>query len=69
LLKPGGIVAGEGIASGHAGPPAGVHGASRWSTAAENIVFQELGAGSVEPIPWQNRDTHNHVVEVLSDAG
>jgi hypothetical protein len=23
----------------------------------------------VDPIPWQNRGTHNHVVEVLSDAG
>ena len=28
-----------------------------------------LGAGSVDPIPWQNRGTHNHAVEVLSDAG
>lgn len=42
---------------------------SQWSTPAENLVFQELGAGSVDPIPWQNRGTHNHVVEVLSDAG
>jgi hypothetical protein len=42
---------------------------SQWSTPAENLVFQNLGAGSVEPIPWQNRGTHNHVVEVLSDAG
>jgi acyl-homoserine lactone acylase PvdQ len=41
---------------------------SQWSTPAENLVFQNLGAGSVEPIPWQNRGTHNHVVEVLSDA-
>lgn len=42
---------------------------AQWSTPAENIVFQELGAGSVDPIPWQNRGTHNHVVEVLGDAG
>ena len=41
---------------------------SAWSTPAENIVFQEFGAGSVDPIPWQNRGTHNHVVEVLSNA-
>jgi hypothetical protein len=32
-------------------------------------VFSNQGAGSVTPIPWQNRGTHNHVVEVLSDAG
>ncbi|HJR44878.1 MAG TPA: penicillin acylase family protein [Actinomycetota bacterium] len=42
---------------------------SAWATPAENIVFSEFGAGSVDPIPWQNRGTHNHVVEVLSDAG
>lgn len=41
---------------------------SAWTVPAENIVFQELGAGSVDPIPWQNRGTHNHVVEVLDDA-
>ena len=41
---------------------------SQWFTPAENLVFQNLGAGSVEPIPWQNRGTHNHVVEVLADA-
>ena len=39
-----------------------------WTKPAENIVFQEFGAGSVDPIPWQNRGTHNHVVEVLGDA-
>jgi acyl-homoserine lactone acylase PvdQ len=42
---------------------------SAWSTPAENLVFQEQGAGSVDPIPWQNRGTHNHAVEILSDAG
>ena len=41
---------------------------SAWEEPAENIVFTEFGAGSVPPIPWQNRGTHNHVVEVLSDA-
>jgi hypothetical protein len=39
-----------------------------WTTPAENIVFQEFGAGSVSPIPWQNRGTHNHAVEILGDA-
>ena len=47
------------------------HGADmgNWSKSAENLSFQEFGAGSVTPIPWQNRGTHNHVVEVLSDDG
>jgi penicillin amidase len=40
---------------------------AEWTLPAENIVFQELGAGSADPIPWQNRGTHNHVVEVLRD--
>lgn len=46
------------------------HGESMtaWEKPAENIVFREFGAGSVDPIPWQNRGTHNHIVEVLSDA-
>jgi len=39
-----------------------------WTTPAENIVFQELGAGGVDPIPWQNRGTHNHIAEILEDA-
>jgi acyl-homoserine lactone acylase PvdQ len=38
-----------------------------WTTPAENIVWQNLGAGSLDPIPWQNRGTHNHVVEILDD--
>lgn len=41
---------------------------SAWTTPAENLAFQAFGAGSVEGIPWQNRGTHNHVVEILSDA-
>jgi acyl-homoserine lactone acylase PvdQ len=41
---------------------------SEWSKEAENIVFDALGAGSVDEIPWQNRGTHNHVVEILSPA-
>jgi hypothetical protein len=47
------------------------HGAdmAKWSKAAENLAFQAFGAGSVTPIPWQNRGTHNHAVEILSDAG
>ena len=39
-----------------------------WEAPAENIVFSEFGAGSVDPIPWQNRGTHNHIVEILTDA-
>lgn len=39
-----------------------------WSTPAENIVFSNQGAGSVSPIPWQNRGTHNHAVEVLGSS-
>lgn len=39
-----------------------------WEKPAENIVFREFGAGSVPPIPWQNRGTHNQIVEILSDA-
>jgi acyl-homoserine lactone acylase PvdQ len=41
---------------------------SAWITPGEWIVFEEFGAGSVTPIPWQNRGTHNHVVEALSEA-
>lgn len=39
---------------------------SAWATPAEWIEFQEFGAGSADHIPWQNRGTHNHVVEALS---
>ena len=40
---------------------------SAWNEPAENIQFTEFGAGSVPEIPWQNRGTHNHAIEVLSD--
>lgn len=42
---------------------------SAWTTEAENIEFSALGAGTADPIPWQNRGTHNHAVEVLGDSG
>ncbi|MGH2748059.1 MAG: penicillin acylase family protein [Actinomycetota bacterium] len=41
---------------------------SLWTKEAENIEFSPLDVGSVPDIPWQNRGTHNHVVEILSDA-
>ncbi len=40
----------------------------RWRTPAENLVFQEFGGLSVPGIPWQNRGSWNHVVEVLEPA-
>jgi len=40
-----------------------------WTKPREDIVFQELGYGSVEPIHWQNRGTHNHATEMLRDSG
>lgn len=40
----------------------------KWLTSAENLVFQEFGGLSVPEIPWQNRGTWNHVVEVLGPA-
>lgn len=43
--------------------------ASEWTTPREDIEFQAFGFGSVDPIPWQNRGTHNHVVEILRDSG
>jgi acyl-homoserine lactone acylase PvdQ len=42
---------------------------TKWTMPAENIVFAEFGAGSVDPIPWQNRGTHNHIVEITGKAG
>ncbi|MDQ3915546.1 MAG: penicillin acylase family protein [Actinomycetota bacterium] len=39
-----------------------------WTTDAWMIEFGSLGLGSADPIPWQNRGTHNHVVEVLRKA-
>jgi acyl-homoserine lactone acylase PvdQ len=42
---------------------------SAWTVDAWMNTFQELGLGSAEPFPWQNRGTHNQVIEVLSKAG
>jgi acyl-homoserine lactone acylase PvdQ len=42
---------------------------SAWTSPAENLSFGAQGAGSVPDIPWQNRGSENHLVEVLSDAG
>lgn len=39
---------------------------SQWSQPAENIDFSEQGLGSAS-IPWQNRGSENHLVEVLSN--
>jgi acyl-homoserine lactone acylase PvdQ len=39
-----------------------------WTTDAWMIEFQALGLASADPIPWQNRGTHNHVVEILRKA-
>lgn len=45
---------------------------SAWTTAAENIDFtghtDSASAGSVALIPWQNRGSENHVVEILRRA-
>jgi acyl-homoserine lactone acylase PvdQ len=38
---------------------------SRWSWPADYIEFSEVGAVSVDPIPWQNRGTYNQAIEVL----
>jgi len=43
-----------------------------WTTPAENISFTDNAnsttAGSVPDIPWQNRGSENHVVEVRDDV-
>lgn len=36
-----------------------------WVWPADYIEFQEVGAQSANPIPWQNRGTYNHAIEVL----
>ena len=41
---------------------------SAWTTDAWMISFGSLGLGSVPDIPWQNRGTHNHAVEILRKA-
>jgi acyl-homoserine lactone acylase PvdQ len=35
-----------------------------WTTPAEWIVFPSFGASDPLQIPWQNRGTHNHIVEL-----
>jgi acyl-homoserine lactone acylase PvdQ len=42
---------------------------SEWTTPREDIEFQAFGYGAVDPIPWQNRGTHNHATEILRDSG
>ncbi len=45
---------------------------SAWTMPAENISFTDnansASAGSVDDIPWQNRGSENHIVEILDDA-
>ena len=41
---------------------------SAWTTEAWFNEFQELGLGSVRKMAWQNRGTHNHVIEILRRA-
>ncbi|MGH2734430.1 MAG: penicillin acylase family protein, partial [Actinomycetota bacterium] len=36
-----------------------------WTWPADYIEFSEVGAYGVDPIPWQNRGTYNHAIEVL----
>jgi hypothetical protein len=37
---------------------------SAWTWPADYIEFSVQGATGVDPIPWQNRGTYNHVIEV-----
>ena len=39
-----------------------------WTTGAYWNPFEELGLGSVRQMAWQNRGTHNHIVEILRRA-
>jgi len=41
---------------------------SAWTVDAWMITFSALGLGTVDPIPWQNRGTHNQVIEILKKA-
>lgn len=36
-----------------------------WTAPADHINFDAVGAKEIGPIPWQNRGTWNHAVEVL----
>jgi acyl-homoserine lactone acylase PvdQ len=37
---------------------------AQWSWPADYIEFGEVGAPMAPPIPWQNRGTYNHAIEV-----
>jgi hypothetical protein len=39
-----------------------------WEKPREDIEMSSQGAAVTFTIPWQNRGTHNHVIEVLSDG-
>jgi hypothetical protein len=39
-----------------------------WEKPREDIEMSSQGAAVTFNIPWQNRGTHNHVIEVLSDG-
>lgn len=41
---------------------------TQWTTPAWFNEFSGLGLGSVRKMPWQNRGTHNHVVEIMRKA-
>ena len=41
---------------------------AEWTTDAWFNVFSELGLGSARRMAWQNRGTHNHIVEILRRA-
>lgn len=36
-----------------------------WTAPADHVTFDAVGAMDLPPIPWQNRGTWNHAVEVL----
>jgi acyl-homoserine lactone acylase PvdQ len=38
---------------------------AKWRWPADYIEFSEVGGMSADPIPWQNRGTYNHAIEVL----
>lgn len=39
--------------------------ADSWTAPADHVTFDAVGAMEIPPIPWQNRGTWNHAVEVL----
>ena len=41
---------------------------AQWKAPAEWIEFSNQGCCSVTHIPWQNRGTHNHVVEIYDET-